>query len=92
MTPEFVTGFAAEAIMITVKLAAPLLLVALVLGLMVSVFQAVTQIQEMTLAIIPKMVGVALVILLFLPWFLSVASEYFTKVLGGLPFYLGLGG
>ncbi|MDT8446505.1 MAG: flagellar biosynthetic protein FliQ [bacterium] len=91
MTPEFVTSFAAEAIMVTVKLSAPLLLVALVLGLLVSIFQAVTQIQEMTLAIIPKMVGVALVLMLFLPWFLSTAANYMTKVLTGLPFYLGLG-
>jgi len=91
MTPEFLIGFAADAIMVTVKLSAPLLLVALVLGLMVSVFQAVTQIQEMTLAIIPKMVGVAGVLLLFLPWFLATASNFMATVLTNLPFYLGMG-
>ncbi|OGG97789.1 MAG: EscS/YscS/HrcS family type III secretion system export apparatus protein [Candidatus Lambdaproteobacteria bacterium RIFOXYD12_FULL_49_8] len=92
MTPEFVTSFAAEAILVAVKLSAPLLLVALILGLAVSVFQAVTQIQEMTLAIIPKMIGVALVLVLFLPWFLSTASEYFIKIFSSLPFYMGING
>lgn len=91
MTPEFVTTFSAEAILVTMKLAAPLLLVALVLGLLVSIFQAVTQIQEMTLAIIPKMVGVAVVLVFFLPWFLATAANYMTKVFSSLPFYLGLG-
>ncbi len=91
MTSEFVTSFAADAIMVTVKLSAPLLLVALVLGLLVSIFQAVTQIQEMTLAVIPKMMGVMAVIILFLPWFLSVASTFMEKVFSSIPFYLGLG-
>ena len=91
MTSEFVTSFSAEAILVTVKLAGPLLLVALVLGLLVSIFQAVTQIQEMTLAIIPKMVGVMAVLILFLPWFLSVASTYMEKVFTSIPAYVGLG-
>ena len=90
MTPEFVASFSANAIMVTIKLAGPLLLVALVLGLLVSIFQAVTQIQEMTLAIIPKMFGVMLVLLLFLPWFLSTATEYMTEVFTNIPFYIGL--
>jgi len=91
MTSEFVTSFSAEAILVTVKLAGPLLLTALVLGLLVSIFQAVTQIQEMTLAIIPKMVGVMVVLILFLPWFLSVAATYMEKVLSNIPAYVGLG-
>ncbi len=90
MTPEFVASFSADAIMVNIKLAGPLLVVALVLGLLVSIFQAVTQIQEMTLAIIPKMAAVMLVLLLFLPWFLSVASEYMTRVFTNIPFYIGL--
>lgn len=89
MTQEFVTTFAAEAMLVATKLATPLLLVALILGLAVSIFQAVTQIQEMTLAIIPKMAGVVAVLILFMPWFLSTASEYMTKVFTNLPFYMG---
>ncbi|PCI24680.1 MAG: EscS/YscS/HrcS family type III secretion system export apparatus protein [SAR324 cluster bacterium] len=91
MTPEFVTSFAADAILVTVKLSAPPLLVALILGLAVSIFQAVTQIQEMTLAIIPKMMGVMGVLIIFLPWFITVAADYMEKVLTNIPFYVGLG-
>jgi len=90
MTPEFVASFSADAIMVTIKLAGPLLLVALFLGLLVSIFQAVTQIQEMTLAIIPKMAGVMIVLLVFLPWFLSTATEYMTQVFTNIPFYIGI--
>ncbi|MDH5560984.1 MAG: flagellar biosynthesis protein FliQ [Deltaproteobacteria bacterium] len=91
MTPEFVTTFAAEAIWVAMKLSAPLLMIALILGLAVSIFQAVTQIQEMTLAIIPKMIGVMVVLMLFLPWFLTTAAEFMTKVFSNIPFFLGLG-
>ena len=91
MTPEFVISFATEAITTATKMAAPLLITALVLGLAVSIFQAVTQIQEMTLAIIPKMVGVVGLLILFLPWFISVAAEFMSKTFSSIPFYLGLG-
>ncbi len=91
MTPEFVISFATEAITVATKLAAPLLITALVLGLAVSVFQAVTQIQEMTLAIIPKMVGVVVLLILFLPWFISVAAEFMAKTFSNIPLYIGLG-
>lgn len=91
MTPEFVISFATEAITTATKLAAPLLITALVIGLAVSVFQAVTQIQEMTLAIIPKMVGVVVLLILFLPWFISTAAEFMAKTLSSIPFYIGIG-
>ena len=91
MTPEFVVSFATEAITTATKLAAPLLITALVLGLAVSVFQAVTQIQEMTLAIIPKMVGVVVLLILFMPWFVSTAAEFMAKTFSSIPFYIGMG-
>ncbi|MBU3917873.1 flagellar biosynthetic protein FliQ [bacterium] len=91
MTPEFVISFATEAIMVATKLSAPLLATALVLGLAVSIFQAVTQIQEMTLAIIPKMVGVVVLLILFLPWFISTAAAFMEKTFSQIPFYIGLG-
>lgn len=91
MTPEFVISFASEAIFLAVKLSAPLLVTALVLGLAVSVFQAVTQIQEMTLAIIPKMVGVVVLLILFLPWFVSTAADFMEKTLSNIPYYIGIG-
>ena len=67
MTPEFVTGFFWEAIKITISLAAPMLLVGLVAGVLVSMFQAATQINEMTLVFVPKMLGVAVALIVFFP-------------------------
>ena len=90
MTQEFVTTFAIEAIMVTAKLSAPLLLVALFLGLLVSIFQAVTQIQEMTLAIIPKMIGVMAVLYVGLPWFLTTAANFMSGVFKNIPVYIGM--
>lgn len=91
MSPEFVISFATESIVVATKLAAPLLITALAVGLIVSIFQAVTQIQEMTLAIIPKMVGVVVLLILFLPWFVSTAAEFMSKTLSSIPFYMGMG-
>ncbi len=90
MTPEFVISFATDAITVGTKLAAPILAAALVLGLLISIFQAVTQIQEMTLSIVPKIIGVIVVIILMLPWLLSIAVEYMSKVFSNIPFYIGM--
>ena len=64
MTPEFVTGFFLQAIKTAIFLAAPMLAVGLIAGVLVSMFQAATQINEMTLVFVPKMLGVALALLL----------------------------
>ncbi len=85
MTQEFVVAFATSAITTATTLAAPLLATALILGLLVSIFQAVTQIQEMTLAIIPKMVGVVVLLIVFLPWFISTAMEFMAATYGSIP-------
>jgi len=71
MTPEFVTGFFFEAIKTAVSLAAPMLLAGLAVGLLVSIFQAATSINEMTLAFIPKMLAVAVALIFFFPWMLQ---------------------
>ncbi len=92
MSPEFVISFGREAITLAIMLAAPILLSALTVGLIVSIFQAVTQIQEMTLAIIPKMMAVVLAIILLFPWYLSQASSFMTRVFTNIPMYIGLGG
>ena len=76
-----------QALWITSILLAPLLGSALVVGLLISVFQAVTQINELTLTFIPKMVAVIGVTFLLLPWFISVLATYTVetfKLLGGL--------
>ena len=72
MSPEFVTGFFVQAIKTAIFLAAPMLAVGLVAGVLVSIFQAATQINEMTLVFVPKMLGVAFALLVFFPWMLKI--------------------
>lgn len=71
MTPDFVLTLAERAVFTTILIAAPLLLVALAVGLIVSIFQATTQIQEQTLAFIPKIIAVFVSVIFFGPWMLS---------------------
>ena len=73
-----------EAIRTTIYLAGPLLGAAMVIGLIVSVFQAVTQINESTLTFIPKMVAVLLVLAVMAPWMLEVLQNYAVGVFGGV--------
>ncbi|MGK5081702.1 flagellar biosynthesis protein FliQ [Bdellovibrionota bacterium FG-1] len=82
MTEEMVMGIAAEAIKTTIYLAGPLLLAAMGIGIIVSVLQAVTQINESTLTFIPKMVAVILVLVVMAPWMLEILQNYATQVLG----------
>ncbi len=85
MTPEFVTGFFLEAIKTTIILAAPMLLAGLVTGLLISIFQAATQINEMTMTFIPKMLAVAVALLVAFPWMIQVLIEFFQNLLIGMP-------
>ena len=85
MTPEFVITFSREAMRVAFLLAAPPLLAALLVGLVISVFQAVTQIQEMTLAIIPKMVAVLLTLVVAFPWLLETLTSYTIGVFNLIP-------
>jgi flagellar biosynthetic protein FliQ len=85
MTYTLVTDLARNAMMVTALVAAPLLLVALLIGLLVSVFQTVTQIQEQTLSFVPKLVGVGLTLVVGLPWMLQLLVEYTANLLRSLP-------
>ena len=85
MTPEAVTALMAEAIKITLVVGAPMLLVGLVVGLAVSVFSAVTQIQEMTLTFVPKIVVVFLALLLTLPWIIEKLTTYTINLFTSIP-------
>ncbi|MBW2430950.1 MAG: flagellar biosynthesis protein FliQ [Deltaproteobacteria bacterium] len=78
MSPEFITGFFFEAIKTTISLAAPMLLAGLAVGLLVSIFQAATSINEMTLTFIPKMLAVAVALIFFFPWMMQT-MVFFTK-------------
>lgn len=88
MTPEFITAFFMDAIKTAILLASPMLLVGLFTGVMVSVFQAATQINEMTLVFVPKMIGVALALLVFFPWMLKLITGFTTNLLVNLPLYV----
>jgi flagellar biosynthetic protein FliQ len=68
---------------------APLLLVALIIGLVVSIFQAATQINESTLSFIPKLVGIFLALVLAGPWMLSVMLDYMRQIFTGIPQMIG---
>ena len=85
MTPEYVTGFFLEAIKLTILLAAPMLLAGLVVGLLISIFQAATQINEMTMTFIPKMLAVAVALLIAFPWMLQMLIDFMQNLIIGLP-------
>jgi flagellar biosynthetic protein FliQ len=85
MSQEFVISVGRDAMWTAFLLAAPPLIAALVVGLAVSIFQAVTQIQEMTLAIIPKMVAVLLALILAYPWLLEKLTTYTVGVFQVIP-------
>ena len=85
MNPETVMTMGRQAMEVTLMVAAPLLLVALVIGLVVSIFQAATQINEATLSFIPKLVGVFVTLVVAGPWMISVMVDYMRQVLTGIP-------
>lgn len=89
MTPETVIAIAEEGIWAVLLISGPLLAVALVVGLVVSIFQATTQIQEQTLAFIPKIVAVLLGIVFFGPWMLSHLISYSTNIFSNLVRFIG---
>lgn len=77
-----VMSLASEAIKTTIYLAGPMLIAAMAIGIVVSVLQAITQINESTLTFIPKMVAVILVLVVMAPWMLEVLQHYASDVLG----------
>jgi flagellar biosynthetic protein FliQ len=89
MTPESVMTMGRAAMEVTLMVAAPMLLVALVIGLIVSVFQAATQINEATLSFIPKLVGIFVALVVAGPWMLSVMLDYMRTVFTGIPSLVG---
>ncbi|HAF31346.1 MAG: flagellar biosynthesis protein FliQ [Anaerovibrio sp.] len=89
MSGDLVIQMAQEALRVVLLVSAPMLGLGLAVGLMVSVFQATTSIQEQTLAFIPKIVAVFVAILIFGPWMLRIMVEYFTNVFVNLPTYIG---
>jgi len=89
MTPESVMTMGRQAMEIMLMVSAPLLLTALAIGLLVSIFQAATQINEMTLTFIPKLIGIFVVMVIMGPWMLTLLLDYMRQVFTGIPGMVG---
>jgi flagellar biosynthetic protein FliQ len=89
MTQDTVVSLAVSAMELALKVGAPILLVGLVIGLAVSVFQAVTQIQEQTLSFIPKVVGMAVLVVVAGPWMLGQLINWTAQLYAGIPSLVG---
>ncbi len=88
MTPEFVIAFARQAIEIALFISLPMLGIGLIVGVTVSIIQAATQIQEMTLSFIPKIVSIFLALLISFPWIMDKMITYTRDVFLNFPTYI----
>ncbi len=89
MTEQFIVDFAMDAIKTTLLVSSPMLGFGLVTGLVISIFQAVTSIQELTLTFIPKILAVFLALFLFFPWIMRIMLSFTERVLVNFPSYIG---
>ena len=89
MTPETIVGVGKEALFVAIQIAGPILLIGLVLGLIISIFQAVTQIQEMTLTFVPKLAALVIIVLLAGKSIAALMMNYTTRVIQPLPEMIG---
>ncbi len=87
MTPDTVTGLMAETIKVTLMVSAPLLIVGLLVGVLISLFQAVTQIQEMTLVFVPKIIAVLITLVAALPWIIGLMMNFTQNLYANIPLY-----
>ncbi|ASC68120.1 flagellar biosynthesis protein FliQ [Achromobacter denitrificans] len=85
MTAETVMTMTYQAMKIVLAMAGPLLLVTLMVGLVISIFQAATQINEMTLSFIPKLLAMCGVLVLLGPWLIGVMVDYIRQLIGQIP-------
>ena len=88
MTQQFIVDFAMDSVKTTLLLSAPMLGFGLITGLAVSIFQAVTSIQEITLTFIPKILAVFLSILLFFPWLMQLMLTFTSNVFNNFPEFI----
>ncbi len=88
MTDATILAIARESVKICVLISAPFLLSALIVGLVISVFQAVTQIQEMTLTFVPKILAMIIVFVLTLPWILKKLTVFTENLIASIPFLI----
>jgi flagellar biosynthetic protein FliQ len=76
MTPQMVVSIGREALTVVLLVAGPMLAFGMLIGLIISIFQAVTQINEMTLTFVPKILAVAVALLVFLPWMINTLTDF----------------
>jgi len=88
MTPELVMTIGKSALETVLLISAPMLLLSLVTGLLISIFQAVTQINEATLTFVPKIIVTFLALLIFFPWMLRVMLGFTTTLFTNIPAYI----
>ncbi|MCX5827415.1 MAG: flagellar biosynthesis protein FliQ [Deltaproteobacteria bacterium] len=88
MTIDFVTGVMAETIRITLLISAPVLIVGLAVGVFVSLIQAVTQVQEITLVFVPKIVACLIALVAALPWMMNVLMSFTINIFNNIPNYV----
>ncbi len=88
MTPEVVTELGRQALETTLLVSAPILVLSLVVGLVVSAFQAMTQLNEATLTFVPKVLTLFGALLVFFPWMLNVMTSFMTNLLVNIPNYI----
>lgn len=88
MTPEFVIGFARQSIELTMSISLPMLGVGLAVGVVVSILQAATQIQEMTLTFVPKIIAVFLALLISFPWVMDKMITFTRDIFLNFPQYI----
>ena len=89
MTPSNVMEIGRQAIEVTLLVSAPMLLTALVIGLIISIFQAATQLNESTLQFVPKLVAMFLVLLIAGPWMLQYLMDYIQRLFASIPQIIG---
>jgi flagellar biosynthetic protein FliQ len=88
MAEEFILGIARQSLETTLLVCLPVLLITLMIGVIISIFQAVTQIQEMTLTFVPKIVVTMLSLLLFGPWMMEKIVGFTREILQNIPFWI----
>ena len=89
MTPEYIVKLGQDTMLLVLHVAGPILVVALIVGLAVSIFQAVTQIHEMTLTFIPKILAVAVVLMFMLPWMIRKLVDFTVALMSSIPTIVG---
>jgi len=87
MTEQFVIHLGREAMLMMLLMSAPMLILGLLVGLLISILQAVTQIHEMTLTFIPKILAVSVAVAIFLPWMMRLIIDFTTSLFVNVPMY-----